>query len=45
MNMIRESETPDAVINMPTLGDLETADTVIKERTTASDIYAQNQSI
>jgi len=37
MHIIRESETPDAVVNVHTLGDLETADTVIKQRTTTSD--------
>jgi hypothetical protein len=37
MHIIRESETPDAVVNVHTLQDLETADTVIKEHTTTSD--------
>jgi len=45
MHIIRESETPDTVVNVHTPGDLETADTVTKKRITASDNCAQHQSI
>jgi hypothetical protein len=42
---IRESETPDTVVNVHILGGLETAYTVIKGHTTASDNCAQHRSI